>query len=255
MDLLGFDVKRFDELVFKVRNKDYGAYDLRRKYNRTVTIASIIAFLIMTLAIGIPYLLAKIEEGKKVIENTVVAEMSDMKAPEEAPPPPPPPPPPEEIVQQVKYVAPTVVDTVVEDKKEMASIEDVKATTTNVAPQEDVMVVQKEQVVEEAAEVFTIVEEMPMFPGGDDSLRKYIAKSVKYPEVARENGIQGRVYVQFVVNGKGKVEQVKVVRGVDPTLDKEAIRIIESLPGWQPGKQRGKPVKVSFTVPINFKLS
>lgn len=96
---------------------------------------------------------------------------------------------------------------------------------------------------------------MPMFPGGDDSLRKFIQKSVKYPEVAKENGIQGKVFVQFVINGRGKVEQVKVVRGVDPSLDKEAVRIIEALPAWQPGKQRGKPVKVSYTVPINFKLS
>jgi periplasmic protein TonB len=255
MDLLGVDVKLFNELVFKVRNKEYGAYHLRKVYNRTVTIASIVAFLAMTLAIGVPFLLAKIEEGKKVIENTVVAEMTDMKAPDEAPPPPPPPPPPEAIVEQVKYVAPVVVDSVKEEKSEMASIDDVKETTTNVAPVVEEVVEQKEEIVEESPEVFTIVEEMPMFPGGDDSLRRYIAKSVKYPEVARENGIQGRVFVQFVINGKGRVEQTKVVRGVDPSLDREAMRIIEALPPWQPGKQRGKPVKVSFTVPINFKLN
>jgi protein TonB len=181
--------------------------------------------------------------------------MSDMKAPEEAPPPPPPPPPPEQIIQQAKYVAPVVVDTVVKEEEKLASVDEVKEATTNVAPPVEEVVEQKEQIVEESPEVFTIVEEMPMFPGGDDSLRKYIAKSVKYPEVARENGIQGRVWIQFVVNGKGKVEQVKVARGVDPILDKEATRIIESLPSWQPGRQRGKPVKVSFTVPINFKLN
>lgn len=147
MDLLGKDIKKFDELVFEVRNKEYGAYYLRKIYNRTVTIASIVAFLAMTLAIGIPFLLAKIEEGKKVIENSVVAEMSDMKAPEDAPPPPPPPPPPEEIVQQVKYVAPVVVDTVVEEKSEMATIDEVKQTTTNVAPVVEEVVEQKQQVV------------------------------------------------------------------------------------------------------------
>jgi len=255
MDLFGKEIKRFNELVFLFRNKEYGAYYLRKIYNRSITIASIIAFLAMTLAIGIPFLLAKIEEGKKVIENTVVAEMTDMKAPEELPPPPPPPPPPEQIIQQAKYVAPEVVDTVVKEEEKLASVDEVKEATSNVAPPVEEVVEQKEQIVEESPEVFTIVEEMPMFPGGDDSLRKFIAKSVKYPEVARENGIQGRVYVQFVVNGRGKVEQVKVARGVDPTLDKEAMRIIETLPSWQPGKQRGKPVKVSFTVPINFKLN
>ena len=96
---------------------------------------------------------------------------------------------------------------------------------------------------------------MPEFPGGDLELRKYIAQNIQYPEIAKENGIQGKVFVQFVVNQKGEVEQVKVVRGVDPSLDKEAVRVIQSLPKWKPGSQRGKPVKVSFTVPINFQLN
>ena len=95
---------------------------------------------------------------------------------------------------------------------------------------------------------------MPEFPGGEEALRKYIAQSVKYPVIAQENGIQGRVYVSFVVNTKGKVTDVKIARGVDPNLDKEAIRVVNAMPAWKPGKQRGKAVKVSYTVPINFVL-
>jgi protein TonB len=96
---------------------------------------------------------------------------------------------------------------------------------------------------------------MPGFGGGDSNkFREYIARNLKYPEVAAENGIQGRVFVQFVVEPDGRVSNVKVVRGVDPALDREAVRVVESSPPWKPGKQRGKPVRVSFTFPIIFVL-
>ncbi len=103
-------------------------------------------------------------------------------------------------------------------------------------------------------EVFVIVEDMPEYPGGEKMLRKFVADNVRYPVQASENGIQGRVYVQFVVNENGMVENPRVARGVDPSLDEEAIRVISSMPAWKPGKQKGKAVKVSYTVPINFAL-
>jgi len=102
--------------------------------------------------------------------------------------------------------------------------------------------------------IFVIVEEMPKFPGGDIELMKWISKSVRYPVVAQENGIAGRVHMNFVINESGGIENIVVVRGVDPSLDKEAIRVIKKMPKWQPGKQRGKAVKVSFYLPINFQL-
>lgn len=107
---------------------------------------------------------------------------------------------------------------------------------------------------EEDAQVFFIVEEMPMFPGGDAALRNFIAQSVKYPVIAQENGIQGKVYVNFVVGKDGSISNATISRGVDPSLDKEALRVVNSLPKWKPGKQGGKPVRVSYTVPINFVL-
>jgi len=102
--------------------------------------------------------------------------------------------------------------------------------------------------------VFFIVEDMPEFPGGEKALRNFIATNVKYPVKAQENGIQGKVYISFVVNKTGKVTDAKVVRGVDPSLDKEALRVVNNLPKWKPGKQRGKKVNVNYTLPISFAL-
>ncbi len=103
-------------------------------------------------------------------------------------------------------------------------------------------------------EVFYIVEDMPEFPGGEMAFREYIANTVKYPVVAQEKGIQGKVYVSFVVTKDGGVADAKIARGVAPSLDQEALRVVNNLPKWQPGKQRGKAVNVSYTIPINFVL-
>lgn len=106
----------------------------------------------------------------------------------------------------------------------------------------------------EDEQVFFIVEEMPEFPGGEAALRNFIAQTIKYPVAAQDLGIQGRVYVSFVVSKTGKVTDAKIARGVDPVLDQEALRVVNALPLWKPGIQRGKPVNVSYTVPINFAL-
>lgn len=103
--------------------------------------------------------------------------------------------------------------------------------------------------------VYVVVETMPEFPGGQQALFKYLSENVKYPVIAQKNGIQGRVICQFVVNKDGSIVEVEVVRsGGDPSLDKEAVRVIKSMPKWKPGQQRGKPLRVKYTVPINFKL-
>ena len=162
---------------------------------------------------------------------------------EEVKPPPPPPPP------KVSDVLNIVEDDVeLDDELELMDTE----SNENTVVEFKAIEVQEEE--EADAPVFFIVEEMPVFPGGEEALRKYIAQSVKYPAIAQENGIQGRVFVAFVVNTKGAVTDVKIARGVDPNLDKEAIRVVTNMPKWSPGKQRGKAVKVSYTVPINFVL-
>ena len=158
---------------------------------------------------------------------------------------PPPPPPP---VQEVEVL--NVVEDDVETQEIEINTEDDKNTEVIIqAPVE----VQEEEEEEEV--VFVVVEKMPEFPGGQQALFKYLSENVKYPVIAQENGIQGRVICQFVVNKDGSIVDVEVVRsGGDPSLDKEAVRVIKSMPKWKPGKQRGKAVRVKYTVPVNFKL-
>ena len=107
----------------------------------------------------------------------------------------------------------------------------------------------------EEEEIFMVVEDQPEFPGGTAALLEYLRKNIKYPAICRENNIQGRVLIQFIVNRDGTVVDPEVVRSVDPNLDREALRVISTMPKWKPGLQRGKPVRVKFTVPVNFKLN
>jgi protein TonB len=163
---------------------------------------------------------------------------------QEIQPPPPPPPVAPEILN--------IVDNDVEIEDELI-IEDTEAdinTLIDVAP----VVVAREEEEEEENKVFFIVEEMPEFPGGDLARARWLADNIKYPRIAQENGIQGKVYISFVVGKDGAISNASVARGVDPSLDQEALRVVNQMPKWKPGKQRGEPVNVSFTVPINFVL-
>ena len=247
----------FDDIVFKERNKEYGAYELRKKYNRTVIVALLIGILILGTAVITPYINAKaLENTKRRTERQVELKMEKLDLPTDvAPPPPPPPPPPAEVVQQQKYVPPVVVDSIKpEDIKQLMTADQAQVEVKNTEVVEQV--VAKEEVQEEDAEAtpFVVVEEMPMFPGGDNELLKYISDHTQYPEVAKENNIQGKVIVRFCVTSKGGVSQVSILKGVDPELDAEAIRVVNTLPTFKPGKQGGKPVPVWYMVPINFTL-
>lgn len=180
------------------------------------------------------------------VADIIAEEEIEITRPENTPPPPPPPPAP--VVTEVLNVVEDDVDL---EQQEIASSEDSQNAVqqeTFVAP----AVVEEEE--ESSQQIFTVVEEMPKFPGGDAELLKFIAKSIKYPVIAQENGIQGRVICSFVVNRDGTVVDAEVLRGVDPSLDKEALRVISTMPKWTPGKQRGKPVRVKYTVPITFRL-
>lgn len=157
------------------------------------------------------------------------------------PPPPPPPPPP---VQEILNI--------VEDDKEIENELDI-----NTEADEDTeidIVEYKEEVVEE--EIFTVVENMPEFPGGVSAMYQYLGKNIKYPEVAKEAGIQGKVYVQFVVDKDGSITDAKILRGIPggKMCDEEALRVVRAMPKWNPGKQRGKAVKVSYMLPVQFTL-
>ncbi|MAO02185.1 MAG: energy transducer TonB [Flavobacteriales bacterium] len=150
--------------------------------------------------------------------------------------PPPPPPPPPEVIE--------IVEDEVEIEEEL-EIEDTESDEDEIIEIEE----------EDDEEFFMVVENMPEFPGGDLGLMKYIQKNVRYPAIAKEYNITGKVYISFIVDKQGSVTNVKVVRGVDKNLDEEAVRVVKSLPKYKPGKQRGKPVRVMFTIPINFTLN
>ncbi len=160
---------------------------------------------------------------------------------------PPPPPPPPKVVEVLNIVDDNIK---IEDELKIDDSEANKTTIIDVNP----IIQAAEEEEEETAEIFYIVEEPAEFPGGDKALHRYINNSVKYPVIAQENGIQGKVYVKFVVNEQGTVSNAEILRGVDASLDKEALRVINSLPRFNPGKQRGRPVKVYYNALINFQL-
>ncbi len=169
-------------------------------------------------------------------------EIEIIQTAEELPPPPPPEVP--EVIEVLNVVeddvetAEIIIDT--EDDKDKQVV--IQAPVQAAVEEEDTEV------------VFMVVESMPSFPGGDAALFKYLSENIKYPVIAQESGIQGRVICQFVVNRDGSIVDIEVVRGVDRSLDQEAKRVIASMPKWSPGKQRGKAVRVKYTLPVNFRL-
>jgi protein TonB len=157
-------------------------------------------------------------------------------------PPPPEAPKVEEVLQIVENDA-KIEESSIQASEETGQAVEVKYVQTVVEEEEP-----------EEQEIFQVVEEMPEFPGGMAECMKFLGKNIKYPTISQENGVSGKVIVQFVVNKDGSVVDPVVVRSVDPYLDKEALRVINTMPKWKPGKQRGKPVRVRYTVPVTFRL-
>lgn len=156
-------------------------------------------------------------------------------------------PQPVEVPKQTTQIQVVEDDVEVEDIEINAEMDQNEVVEEYVAPE-----IEDEDIQE--AEIFTIVEEMPDFPGGTQKLADYLAKNIKYPQMARESGIQGRVFISFVVEPDGSVSNVNVMRSLGGGCDEEAVRVVKSMPKWKPGKQRGKPVRVSYILPVNFKL-
>ena len=178
------------------------------------------------------------------------------------------------LLRQTEVVEEEMVEITKQEEQKPQPVEVPKQTTQLEIVQDDVEVedieinaeVDQQEVIEEYVpveveeedvqeqEIFQIVEEMPAYPGGEQKLMEFIAKGIKYPQIARETGIQGRVFVGFVVEPDGSVSNVKVLRGIGGGCDEEAMRVVKSMPKWKPGKQRGKAVRVSYMLPVNFKL-
>ena len=200
-------------------------------------------FVLSLCYIALEWTEKEVTKYEVVDEDFLIEEEVEIQQTTQETPPPPPPP----VVQEVEVL--NVVEDDVETESIEISTEDNKEEVVIAAP------VEAPEEEEEEEVIFVVVESMPEFPGGQQALFKYLGDNVKYPVIAQENGIQGRVICQFVVNKDGSIVDIEVVRsGGDPSLDKEAVRVIKSMPKWKPGKQRGKPVRVKFTLPVNFKL-
>lgn len=227
--------------------KKYPYCDLNCYRNLFIEIGLVVALGICLLAFEVKTTVKKSEISGTVVAQEIETEIIPITRQEETPPPAPPPPP--KVVEVLNIVSD---DVEIEDELEIEDTEADEETEIDVTP--IIVQYEDEKDEEEEARIFYIVEEMPEFPGGELALRKFIANSIKYPVIAQENGVEGKVYVSFVVGKDGFVTNARVIRSIDPSLDKEALRVVNSLPQWKPGRQQGKPVRVAFSVPISFVL-
>lgn len=263
------------DLVFQGRNKVYGAYQLRRGTSKRNIVSMIFVAAVAAVAyLGLAAYNSYQEAQKAKFEAEMEASLLDAK--KEAKVEKKTETPKVEQVQKVEKVkssiafTPPVIkkDSEVKPEEEMKTQDELKETKTAIGAfdvkgnddaggtvlkaVEEIAAPEPPKHEEEQDKIFEVVEQQPQFPGG--SVNRWLADHIKYPVVAAENGISGRVVVQFVVERDGSVSQVRVVRGVDPSLDKEAQRVISSMPKWIPGKQNGQAVRSRFTVPVTFRL-
>lgn len=269
------------DLIFEGKNKDFGAYSLRRasakRHNRAMLVIIIVLVIVALLGLLANTVMQQAEERPEdQIEQALIDySTEEQEEPEDEEPEQQrveeqqPEALPEEILNTVKATELAIVRDE-EVQEEIKSQDELKDTDTAVGTTDfdkgtdDLNVVRehKEEIIVEEKKpepvddnrVFDVVEQKPQFPGGEAALLKYVSEHIRYPAMAQENNIQGRVVVQFVVTKTGAVGEVKVVRGKDPDLDKEAVRVVKSLPKFVPGKMNGHAVNVWYTLPIQFKL-
>lgn len=262
------------DLVFEGRNQAYGAYVLRKgTTKRNLWSIIIVAFAAVLLFLGLT--LQKMVEANRQVENTQAVELSSLQEkkkeakvekkekiqvePEKVV---------EKVKSSVKFTAPVIKKDDEVKEEDMIKLDEVEKSDKAVGAftvegNDEVggeVLKAKEEIAtpeppkQEDNKVFDVVEQMPSFPGGQGALMQWLASNMKYPVIAAENGVQGRVIVQFVVEKDGKVTDVHVAKSVDPSLDKEAARVVGAMPKWIPGKQNGSAVRVKYTVPVTFKL-
>ena len=272
LDLVSLE---WTDLVFEGRNQNYGAYQLRRETSKR-NIWSAIFVVLMAVLLYLGLTLENIVEAHRTVENTQVVEICNLgdkkkevkvERKEEIKLEP------ERIVEKVKssikFTAPVIKKDQLVNEEEVIKLDEIENSNKaigafTVEGNDEVggeVLKVKEEIAqpeppkhEEDNKVFEVVEQMPSFPGGYAALMQWLGSNMKYPTIAAENNVQGRVIVQFVVEKDGSITDVHVAKSVDPSLDKEASRVVKAMPKWIPGKQNSSPVRVRFTVPVTFKL-
>lgn len=266
----------FLDILFNGRNKDYGAYDLRRKYDRRVRNA-IVGTAAVTLTIIGGYALSNRlsvseTDTRKPIPSIVLETLKPLESKPTPTPPALPSSTPPAVKPSAKFVTPVIARTeeVTEDdvppRMDEFENKSVGVTTTAGSPDGidpsllpetssgDVLIAPKER--DDRDKPWVTVEIMPSFPGGEAGLAQYLSRSIRYPNIAAENGIEGLVVVQFVVDYEGNIKDVKVISAAKGGgLEQEASRVIKAMPKWKPGKQNGRYVSVLYSIPVNFRLS
>jgi protein TonB len=257
------DTLDFDDLLFEGRNKDYGAYQLRKRYNAVMLAGIVLAVILVSAAVVLPFVISP--HSDKVLSggfSYVQVHMENLDTPvdEIIVPPPPPPPEASKMSEAVKYIPPVVVDTVLPLEPKQASTDEFlvqSATDNNSLSQgtgngDEIFSGESGTATDDA---FFLVEVMPSFKGGDiNKFREWVQRRTNYPQAAIENRIQGRVFLTFIIETDGSVSNVTVVKSVDPLIDNEAVRAIQSSPRWSPGLQRGQAVRVRYSMWLSFAL-
>ena len=253
------NVMDFDDLLFETRNRDYGAYQLRKRYNSVVIAGIIIASLLVSSAVIIPFFLTP--DSDRAISgglNYIQVQMENLDPPvDEILVPPPPPPEAVSVQEVIKYAPPVVVDTLMPFEPTLATIEDALNISASdlievngTGNGEELLSGQEGTATDEP---LFLVEVMPSFKGGDiEKFRLWVRMRTNYPQIAIDKKIKGRVFLTFVVETDGSVSNVTVEKGVDPILDEEAVKTIQASPKWSPGLQRGQPVRVRFRMSLLF---
>jgi len=255
------------DVVFTDRNKNYGAYDLRKQNGWNTSKALIIGVAAFVFAISLPTIINIIagfipkKEEKVKIVNVVLQPPPPVNKQK---PPPPPPEPPKPKVDQVKF-PPPVVKPDNEVKEQPPTVKELEVADPGQKnqkgdPNADIVINtpvgngDEKAVTEDENKIFTAVEQEPQPAGGIGKFYEYLSKNIRYPAVAKENNIQGKVFLTFVVEKDGAITDVKVLRGLGSGCDEEAMRVLRAAPKWKPGIQNGRPVRVQYQVPISFAL-
>lgn len=263
MEAQEFLTASFDDMVFEGKNKEYGAYELRKNYSRFLMLALFIGLGCYIVGFTSPYIISMFEkaEGAAAKKKITYTELSEPPPIDKNVPPPPPPNIPPPPPKTIKFTPPVIKpDEEVKPEDVPPPVEELQKTdpgpTNETDPNANVNFndAPVNPVVEEKEKPLMYVEQMPTFPGGDKARIAFLQKNVKYPTAARENNISGKVVVKFVVNKDGSISDLEVLRPVGGGCTEEALRVIKMMPKWNPGIQNGNPTAVYFNLPIEFKL-
>jgi len=245
-------VPGFDEIIFENRNKEYGAYDLRKRYKSALSFSILSTLALCSVLLAVLFFKPENGTASSVPEIVVIAVMDNLN-PEITVPPEVKLP--KELMKPMQNIAPEVVTDTSAVTAFIPTADEINLNTTD-GNINDIFTVNEipDEIIPAETKPFIIVEEMPEFPGGDAALLEFISKNTIYPDEAIKNNIQGRVILKFVVNSDGSVGTIELLRSVDPLLDQEAIRVVGTIPKFRPGKQGGVSVPVWYSVPVLFRI-